>query len=101
MLYNKSPEREQINHFRLFVKSCLDGELKYAGIVNDVIKEARDLAKDKEKIYSISRSYFAVIQLLSEKEKDFLITHQSNKFTNSDYNRILDTLDKKYDGHYW
>ncbi|MCA6362390.1 MAG: hypothetical protein IM638_05090 [Bacteroidetes bacterium] len=101
MLYNQSPEREQINHFRMFVESCKNGEDKYTDLVSNIFKQARALANDKEHIYTIDRGFFTVIHFLSESGKEFLINHKNDNITTADYSRILSILDKQYENNFW
>ena len=96
MFHSHSIENEKFSLFVLFLNHLLHGDKKYEDPVNDVLKEARALAKGEKDFYTIKRDTFPIVVYLSKQDKTFFEDlPNTTSFDNQVYSHVFSLLDKQ------
>lgn len=94
MLYSHNQENEKLKLFTIFLNHALEGDLKYASVVNDVILETHEYAVGKKSLYNINRDSINIILLLSDMDRPYFeqLLDSPQQYNQQTYSKVLDII---------
>lgn len=95
MYFAKSISDYRIEMFIALINSTLSGYNEYKERINRIISDAKSVCCDPEEIYKIPNEDYSVILFLAENGKDLLSSIDIDSINDTDYQRLVDVLEKK------
>ncbi|RIJ48825.1 hypothetical protein D1614_09880 [Maribellus luteus] len=92
MLHSATSSKPTFSTFQLFVYQILNGNNVYKNSVDNIISEAYSLSKGDKNMYTVNRSYFALIYHLSTRFTEFLNTIDIQNIKNEEYQYLYDKM---------
>ena len=98
MLHSHNQENEKLKLFTIFLDNAVQGDNKYANVVNDVILETHQYVAGQKTIYNINRDLMHIILLLSGLDKGYFqqLNDNPTNYNTETYSKVLDIISHQH-----